>query len=368
MNEHFWRLQSPFITIFLWCHISADYPWTFDDDLFGGPSFWGLISTHWKLCTIGQLQSPVNVDPGRLLFDPSLGPIQFSRNHVEAQFQNTGQLPVVMFNETEAAVRLLNITNGPASPYTYRLHHVAFHFGRVRENERGSEHTIDRVRFPAELQLMAYNSDLYDNFTEAMSQPRGLLAIAVIVDIGDKPNAELRRMTVASQSITYKDSVTKLHKFKPFDLLPDTSLYVTYEGSLTHPGCQETVTWIIMNQPVYITREDLSIWDQMQQTEKQSTPVYMSPNYRPLKPLNGRLFRTNIKADIKSRSPSGHCPSNIYVDLGYRSNPKRTLAYNSTLSGFDSLRHRRETTNDEFETIGTSTFWRNPLIVDDDTE
>ncbi|KAI6242910.1 Alpha-carbonic anhydrase domain-containing protein [Aphelenchoides fujianensis] len=261
----------------------------------------------WKMCTVGQMQSPVNV---------------------EAQLRNTGQLPIVALNETEVKeVRLLNISGGPASPYNYRLHHVAFHFGRVRENERGSEHTVDRVRFPAELQLMAFNSDLYDNFTEAMSQPRGILAIAVIVDIGEKVNPELRRMTVASQSITFKDSVTKMHKFKPFDLLPPTDLYVTYEGSLTHPGCQETVT----------------IWDQLQQqTEtKGAAPVFMSPNYRPLKPLNGRLFRTNIKVDIKSRSPGGHCPSNVWIDQGYRANPKRILRHNTSL-GFDSLRHRRE--------------------------
>lgn len=47
----------------------------------------------------------------------------------------------------------------------------------------GSEHTIDRVRFPAEIQLMAYNSDLYENFTDAMIQPKGILAISVIVDV-----------------------------------------------------------------------------------------------------------------------------------------------------------------------------------------
>jgi hypothetical protein len=29
--------------------------------------------------------------------------------------------------------------------------------------------------------------------------------------------------------------------------------YMTYEGSMTQPGCQETVTWIVMNRPIYIT-------------------------------------------------------------------------------------------------------------------
>ncbi|PRD31163.1 UNVERIFIED_CONTAM: Carbonic anhydrase-related protein 10 [Trichonephila clavipes] len=39
------------------------------------------------------------------------------------------------------------------------------------------------------------------------------------------------------------------------DLMPDTPLYMTYEGSTTMPGCYETVTWIVMNKPIYITKQ-----------------------------------------------------------------------------------------------------------------
>jgi len=37
------------------------------------------------------------------------------------------------------------------------------------------------------------------------------------------------------------------------ELLPATSHYVTYDGSLTQPGCQETVTWLLLNKPLYVT-------------------------------------------------------------------------------------------------------------------
>ena len=40
-------------------------------------------------------------------------------------------------------------------------------------------------------------------------------------------------------------------------LLPETSGYITYEGSMTEPGCQETVTWVIMNRPIYITPQQV---------------------------------------------------------------------------------------------------------------
>ncbi|VDK66879.1 unnamed protein product [Anisakis simplex] len=160
-----------------------------------------------------------------------------------------------------------------------------------------------------------------------MSQPRGLLAIAIIVDIGSITNPELRKLTVASQSITYKGSKTLVKRFSAYALLPHTEDYITYEGSLTFPGCYETVTWIIINNPIYITKEDLQIWNDLQQTEtKQPNPVFMSPNYRPLKALNGRLLRTNINIKYKSKSPQA-CANNLYVDMGYKSNPSRVAAF-----------------------------------------
>jgi len=108
-----------------------------------------------------------------------------------------------------------------------------------------------------------------------------------------------------------------IRKFHPSSLLPKHSdHYVTYEGSLTYPGCYETVTWAVMNNPIYISREDLAIWGELQQVEKNmsssrtagsttspSSPLYISPNYRPLQPENGRLVRTNINVEYRvSRS------------------------------------------------------------------
>lgn len=40
-------------------------------------------------------------------------------------------------------------------------------------------------------------------------------------------------------------------------LLPDTDYYMTYDGSTTMPGCHETVTWLILNKPIYITKQQV---------------------------------------------------------------------------------------------------------------
>lgn len=43
-------------------------------------------------------------------------------------------------------------------------------------------------------------------------------------------------------------------------LLPETDYYMTYDGSTTMPACQETVTWLILNKPIYITKQQVLVW------------------------------------------------------------------------------------------------------------
>uniref|UniRef100_A0A915NT84 Alpha-carbonic anhydrase domain-containing protein n=1 Tax=Meloidogyne floridensis TaxID=298350 RepID=A0A915NT84_9BILA len=263
---------------------NGEYPWIYDNDLFGGPDFWGLMHKHWRI----------------LVFDPGLGKLTISRERLEnAELWNTGQFPLLFvnnsFNNNEQSnnnnINSVNVklSGGPAFPYNYQFQQMLFHFGDIKKGEVGSEHTINRVRFPAEIQLLAYNSDLYENFTQAQSQPRGLLAVGIIVDIGDRTNVELKRLAKAAINIKYRNQVVQIKHFQPSALLPHTDYYITYEGSLTFPGCFETVNWVIYNSPIYITAEDPS----------PPFPYYSSPT-------------------------DGNCPSNVYVDMGYQTNPKRT--------------------------------------------
>ena len=155
--------------------------------------------------------------------------------------------------------------------------------------------------------------------------------------------------------MTYKNAKTVLPRFHPSELMPKTINYVTYEGSLTYPGCYETVTWVVMNNPIYITKDDLSIWNDLQQTEiKQTNPVFMSPNYRPLKPLNNRLIRTNINIKASSKIPGvGSCPSNIYLNNGYRANPLKVKNGYSQLKSVPVARHARNTKDEIEEELDT---------------
>uniref|UniRef100_A0A8R1DW99 Alpha-carbonic anhydrase domain-containing protein n=1 Tax=Caenorhabditis japonica TaxID=281687 RepID=A0A8R1DW99_CAEJA len=180
-----------------------------------------------------------------------------------------------------------------------------------RGNENGSEHTINGRRLPMEVQLVAFNTDLYPNFTTAAKSPHGIAILSVLVDFGAETNQELLKLTIAAASITYRNQRVQLADFEPWRLLPFTRDIITYEGSLTSPGCHETVTWIILNQPIHITKDHVSCqspqhssiyfpfqfdeWSQLYSTMEGGGKVPVAPNYREIQETNNRLVRTNIQ-------------------------------------------------------------------------
>lgn len=50
--------------------------------LLAGPSFWGLINPQWMLCNKGRRQSPIDIDPAKMLFDPNLRPLGVDKHKV----------------------------------------------------------------------------------------------------------------------------------------------------------------------------------------------------------------------------------------------------------------------------------------------
>lgn len=50
--------------------------------IFPGPAYWGLMNPQWSMCSRGRRQSPINVEPDKLLFDPHLQHIHLDKHKV----------------------------------------------------------------------------------------------------------------------------------------------------------------------------------------------------------------------------------------------------------------------------------------------
>ncbi|XP_047348699.1 carbonic anhydrase-related protein 10-like isoform X3 [Vespa velutina] len=229
--------------------------WTYDG--ISGPSFWGLINPQWSLCSKGRRQSPINIEPDKLLFDPHLRPVHVDKHKVSGHLHNTGQF-LVFRADKEAKIRV-NITGGPLA-YHYQFEEIYIHYGL--DDNHGSEHRVDDYAFPAEL--------------------------------GETLNPELRIITSVFSKVLHRGDTAQVSYLSLRSLLPDTNGYMTYEGSTTHPGCWETAVWLILNKPIYITAQELYALRKLMQGPASAPKAPLGNNSRPLQDLHHRTIRTNI--------------------------------------------------------------------------
>lgn len=78
------------------------------------------------------------------------------------------------------------------------------------------------------------------------------------MQLGDLSNPELRMLTDQLERIRYGGDEAFVKRLSIRGLMPDTDHYMTYDGSTTAPACHETVTWVVLNKPIYITKQQVS--------------------------------------------------------------------------------------------------------------
>lgn len=178
-----------------------------------GPSHW---VEHWPTCGQGRAQSPINI-PSGLPNQP--GPA------IEFHYQ-----PVDLVVENTSHVIEVPVANGSyimLAGHRYEL--VQFHF------HTPSEHHINGKAAGLEVHLVHRDA-------------AGKLAVVAILASENAMNPALQPIVTALPvaSCEHRD------QHVPFDvsaLLPAARDYVTYSGSLTTPGCDEVVTWLVLTRP-----------------------------------------------------------------------------------------------------------------------
>ncbi|XP_026470096.1 carbonic anhydrase-related protein 10 isoform X2 [Ctenocephalides felis] len=297
--------------------------------------FLGSNKPQWNMCNKGRRQSPINVEPDKLLFDPHLRQVHVDKHKVSGTLHNTGQS--LVFRVDKDSKQHVNISGGPLA-YRYQFEEIYIHYGT--DNHQGSEHQVQGYKFPGEIQLYGFNKELYHNMSEAQHRSQGIVGISLMVQIGDTPNPELRIITSTFGKVLYRGDSTPIRHLSLRALLPDTQHFMTYEGSTTHPGCWETTVWIILNKPIYMTKQELYALRRLMQGSEETPKAPLGNNARPLQPLHHRTVRTNI--DFGNQQTN--CPT-MYKDLYYKANkwprdqsPSRLTELDPSLHTLRSLR------------------------------
>ncbi|KAI2667514.1 Carbonic anhydrase-related protein [Labeo rohita] len=241
---------------------------------------WGLLFPEAN----GEYQSPINLNSREACYDPRLLEVGLNPNYVvcrDCEVINDGHTVRIMLRSKSV------VTGGPLpSDHEYELSEVRFHWGK--ENQRGSEHTVNFKAFPMELHLIHWNSTLFNGVEEAMGKKKGILIIALFV----------QAITDVLQDLQYKGKTKIIPCFNPNTLLPDPLLrdYWVYEGSLTTPPCSENVTWILYRYPLTISQMQIEEFRRLRSHIKgaelpEGNDGMLGDNFRPTQPLSDRVVR-----------------------------------------------------------------------------
>ncbi|XP_061654064.1 carbonic anhydrase isoform X2 [Phyllopteryx taeniolatus] len=215
----------------------------------------------------GPRQSPINIVPREAKFSPALKPLRLKYEPSNSLniLNNGHSFQVEYLDDVDSST----LTGGPISG-TYRLKQFHFHWGA--SDERGSEHTVDGVKFPCELHLVHWNTQ-YSTFGEAAGKPDGLAVVGVFL----------------------KGMQTTFANFDPETLLPGSLDYWTYDGSLTTPPLLESVTWIVLKAPISVSPAQMAMFRSLRFSGKGEAECRMADNYRPPQPLKGRQVRASFR-------------------------------------------------------------------------
>mmetsp|Transcript_24215 Transcript_24215/g.77325 ORF Transcript_24215/g.77325 Transcript_24215/m.77325 type:complete len:353 (+) Transcript_24215:456-1514(+) len=227
---------------------------------------WSYNDTeHWGGdCDLTQ-QSPIDL--------PALADLRTDDNKVEdviqsiqpaytaltgAELINNGHTVQVNVNNnlTIPSNNLASTVGRATESKSYKL--AQFHFHWAEDDTSGSEHTRDGASYPLEVHLVHFN-DEYADLSEAADKADGLMVIGYFFEIGEADNDGLAPVVAGLSEVQSKDDTTTID-VDPNDFFGGGALsaYTLYRGSLTTPGCYQSVTWVVADSPLKVTSESLA--------------------------------------------------------------------------------------------------------------
>ena len=234
-----------------------------------GPLHWGTVTPSFATCgdsvtgEVGMMQSPIDIVPGNALAAIFIPPL-FNYKPTPLKIENTGHYIEVPYDPTSYLFVGLQPTDA------YQL--LQFHF------HAPSEHTLNGVRYDAELHLVHSNS----------IGETAVIGVLLTSSLAGLPIFD----TIMANSPASPGEVELSEEVNVSDLLPVGRGFYRYAGSLTTPACTEGVQWFLLKNPVPITPGALA---------KLHILIGLFPNYggypnnnRPITNLNDRTVLKTI--------------------------------------------------------------------------
>ncbi len=225
--------------------------WSYEGET--GPEHWGELDAKYSACGNGSEQSPINIESSHVKTKKKL-------EGIKIQYEPT-------------AFSLIN--NG----HTVQANAKTDHNSIAVE---GTEYKLAQMHFhtPSEHQLNGKNYDMELHLVHKAEN--GKTAVLGVLIKEGKENEKLAPIwSVLPKEETEQEIAVK----EPVDLpalLPKNQTSFYYEGSLTTPPCTEGVEWIVLQQPIEMSKEQIGAFKEI-----------FPDNHRPVQPINKREIIRN---------------------------------------------------------------------------
>lgn len=218
-----------------------------------GPVSWGSLSPVYALCGNGKGQSPIALSSSgkggdaKWTFNYGSTLLRMAHHeHVDALVDNGHTIQVSV---EEGSTLALN-------DRVYTLKQFHFH--------TPSEHTLDGKNLPMEMHMVHQDSS------------GGFAVVSILFEEG-KANPNIAKL-VANLPAAKGDTVTVANERLDLKVhLPSTEKAFHYVGSLTTPPCSEQVQWLVLQDRITASKEQIAAF-----------ATRIGPNNRPVQPLHER--------------------------------------------------------------------------------
>lgn len=239
------------------CIFQADAKgWGYEADT--GPDNWEVLFPD--ACS-GRHQSPIDIKSTQTVYNPALKDfaIFFDPPAPGSKFYVHNNGHSIQVN-TEGRFYVSN--GGLTDIYSTAQFH--FHWGH--KSHHGSEHTLDGTAAPIEMHIVNWNSDRYSGIGEAAVKPGGLAVLGILFEVSREDNPLLESLVdvllhVRDPDMKIKAEIPAVSMRAFLPRAPDR--YYRYNGSLTTPGCFESVVWTVFEQKQTISRRQLQVFRQV---------------------------------------------------------------------------------------------------------